>query len=71
MQFVHSVTGDRSAEAKSLNARSAHDSTEADARLAVARAYGETADEPTGREHIASIADAEHAQRQREDDAGD
>ena len=60
MQFVHAVTGDRDAEAKSLNARTSSQSNEADARLAVARAYGETGDTPSEQEHIASIHEGEH-----------
>ena len=66
MQFVHSVTGDRDAEAKSLNARTSDTSTVEDARRAVARAYGETGDEPAQHEHIASVGDAERVHDQRD-----
>jgi hypothetical protein len=57
-QLLHAATGDRDAEARALADRAGEDVDEDDARAAVGRAHGDTADVDKPESDIASPEDA-------------
>ncbi len=68
-QRIHSVTGDRDAEAKALAEHSDDRVDEEDAELAVARAHGDVTGGPTPHRDPEDLADPADARAAHEDRA--
>lgn len=66
-QKLHWATGDRDKEAEALADRSPDDVSEKDAKIAVNRAHGDSPDDVSTAEPLASPADAEKVADERSD----